>query len=154
VAALATIDAKIMDAQRRLDEESDRLKRSAASRELTASADTLDRVADEVASAIAKVPAALDDLLSRLPPPHLVLKANVETFASAVVEALRGEVAEARTYATRLLAGDGVVVSPREQEVKPQPVPPIERQEIFLLGPSRWRENGEIVTSGTHTTIN
>jgi hypothetical protein len=151
--AIATVDQRIVEAEGRLAEEQDSRRRGVASRELTASADALDHAANAVADAFAKVPAVLDDVLSRMPLPHLILKANVESFAASVVEALRAQAGEARAYIVRLAAGDAALVSPRIEEVKPAPVPAVERREVFLLGPSRWTEpNGEVVTSGTHTT--
>ena len=52
------------------------------------------------------------------------------------------------------MEGDAALVAPRtEAEAKPAPAPAIERQEIFLLGRSRWEENGETITCGPHCTV-
>jgi hypothetical protein len=150
--ALSTMDERIAEAENRLTAERDRSKREAAAKELSSAADALDGVADEVAAALAKIPGVLDDVLNRLPLPHLILKANVQSFANAIVEALRTEVGEARRYTTMLAEGDAAVVLPRTEDAPPPPAPPIERQTIFLLGRSRWEENGETITSGPHVT--
>jgi hypothetical protein len=151
--ALNTIGHRIVEAESKLVAERDLAMRSTAAKELTAAADALGRVADEVAAAIAKVAPALDDVLGRLPLPHVILKTNVESFAASVVEALRAEVGEARAYIVRLTSGDAALVTPRPDDVKTAATPPIvERREVFLLGRSRWQENGETITSGPHCT--
>jgi hypothetical protein len=150
--ALAAIDVKVVDAQRRLAEEQDSRRREVASRELTASADALAAVSADLAGVVARIPAALADVLSRLPAPHAVSPERIKTFADGLVEALQAEAGEARAYIVRLGSGDAPVISSRAEETKP-PSPIVERREVFLLGPSRWTEpNGEVLTSGTHTT--
>jgi hypothetical protein len=151
--ALAAIDAKLVDAQRRLAAEQDSCRREAAAKELTAAVDQLDRVAADLAAAIAKIPGVLDDVLNRMPLPHVILKANVESFAASVVEALRAEAGEARRYITRLVEGDAALVTPRPDVRTAAPPPIVERREVFLLAPSRWTEpNGEVLTGGPHAT--
>jgi hypothetical protein len=154
VIAISTIGERIAESESKFAAERDLALRSAAAKELAVKADTLDRVTNEVAAAIAKMPAVLDDVLNRMPLPHLILKANVESFAASVVEALRAEVGEARRYITRLVEGDAALVTPRtEAEANPAPAPAIERQTVFLLGRSKWAENGEIITSGPHCSV-
>jgi hypothetical protein len=87
--ALSTLAGRIAEAESRLTAERDLALRSAAAKELAVKADALDRAAGEAASALAKVPAVLDDVLNRLPLPHLVEKANLKAFSDAIVEALR-----------------------------------------------------------------
>jgi hypothetical protein len=151
--ALAAVDAKAADVQRRLAEEQDSRRREVASRELTASADALDRVAAEVAAALARVFPALDDVLSKLPLPHLVQKANLKVFSDAVVESLRAQANEAKAYIVRLTSGHAALVPPRPDDVKMPPVPAVERLEILPLQPSKWLEaDGSIRTVGAHVT--
>jgi hypothetical protein len=150
--ALTTISERIAEAENRLASERDLALRSAAGKELTAAADALDRVAADLAGIVARIPAALADVLSRLPAPHAVSPERIKTFADGLVEALQAEAGEARAYSLRLTSGDAAVISSRAEETKP-PSPIVERREVFLLGPSRWTEpNGEVLTSGTHTT--
>jgi hypothetical protein len=113
--AITTVDERIAEAESRVAAERDRTKREIAGKELTASADALDRVTDEVAAALAKVFPALDDVLSKLPLPHLVQKANLKVFSDAVIEAMRSQVNEARRYLTRLVEGDAVLAPPRTE---------------------------------------
>jgi hypothetical protein len=151
--AISALDLKISEAVVRLDQECDRLQRQTASKELSAAVDQLDRVANEAAAALDRVFPALDSVLSKLPPPPLVLKVNVQSFANAIIEALRAEVAEAQRYITRLTEGDAALVPPRVEEAKPPPAPKVERREVFLLVNGRWAEpDGTVRTAGRHVT--
>jgi hypothetical protein len=152
LAAIVTIDGRISEAQSRHAAECEIAMRSAAGKGLSSAADSLDRVADEVASTLSKVPAVLDDVLNRMPLPHLVEKANLKVFSDAIVEALRAEVSEARRYTTRLAAGDVALISPRQEEIKPPPVPAIARLEILPLQKSKWLEaDGSVSTTAAFT---
>jgi hypothetical protein len=151
--AIATVDQRIVEAEGRLAEEQDSRRRGVASRELTASADALDHAADAVADALARVFPALDDVLSKLPLPHLVQKANLKVFSDAVVESLRAQASEAKAYTVRLTSGDAALVTPRPDDVKTAAAPIVERQQVFILAPSKWVEpSGEVITVGTHCT--
>jgi hypothetical protein len=151
VDALAAIDAKALDAQRRLDEERDRLQRQTASKELSSAADQLDAVATDLAGVVARIPVTLAAVLDRLPAPYAVAPERIKAFGDGLVEALQAEEREGRAYAARLAAGDGVVVPPRVEEAEPPPAPAIERLQIFPLQASKWVEtDGSIVTVGAH----
>jgi hypothetical protein len=149
--ALTTLGERIAEAESKLAAEHDLAMRSAAGKELSTAADALDRAADEVAAALARVFPTLDDVLSKLPLPHLVQKANLKVFSDAVVESLRAEVGEARAYIVRLTSGDAALVPPRPDDVKTAPAPIVERRQIFLLVNGRWPEpDGTVRTAGRH----
>jgi hypothetical protein len=153
VTAISTIDQRIAEAESKLATERDLAMREAAGKELTAAVDQLDRVAADLASIVARIPATLADVLGRLPPPHSVLPERIQAFANGLIDALQTELGEARAYSMRLTAGDAALVTPRPDDVKTAPVPIVERQEVFLLAPSRWTEpNGEVLTGGPHAT--
>jgi hypothetical protein len=152
--ALSTIDQRIMETENRLAAERDLALRSAAGKELAVKADALAAVAADLASVVARIPGALADVLSRLPPPHAVSPERIKAFGEALIEALQVEVDEARRHTMRLAAGDAAVVPPRVEGAKPPPAPIVERQQVFLLGRSRWREaDGTVQTAGPHVTI-
>jgi hypothetical protein len=151
VDALTSLDVKLLDAQQRLAEEQDHIKRDAAVKELAAVVEVLTPVHDELAAVAAKVAPALSAVLVKLPPPHSVLPERVGGFLDGVLEATRTVASEAQSHSSRLVAGDAQVVREVSEPVIP-PAPKIERQEIFLLQPSCWRENGEVFTAGTHCT--
>jgi hypothetical protein len=152
VAALTTIDSKIMDAQACVDRERDRIRRETGSKELAAAVEGLTRVHDELAAVAAKVAPAIAAVLAKLPPPHLVAPERVKAFADGVIEALQVVVHEGQSHAARLISGDAQVVRAIAEPVKP-PAPAIERREVFVLQPSCWRENGEVFTAGAHCTV-
>jgi hypothetical protein len=152
VEALAAVDVKLMDAQRRLAEEQDSRRREAVAKELNGVTDELAKVADELAGAIAKVPSTLGAVLDRLPQ-AVVSRSHTVAFANEVVAALRMVVAESRAHAAQIVSGGAQICEPAAQQPAPPSKPPaIERQSVFLRYAGRWLEGGETVTSGPHTT--
>src|SRR5262249_53571177 len=144
----------ILDVQVRIDQERDRIQREAAAKELATSSDKLAGVAADLAGVAARIQPALSDVLGRLPPPHAVAPERIKAFADGLVEALQVEVDGGRRSTARLVAGDAVVVSPPAEETKPPPAPIVERQQVFVLAPSKWQEpDGSISTSGAHCTV-
>jgi hypothetical protein len=149
--ALAAVDAKAADVQRRLDEARDRAKREAAARELNGVTDELTKLADDYAAVVSRLPAMLAGVIDKLPQ-AVVSKSHTEIFANEVVAALRLVVSEARSHAAQIVSGNAQICEPvAQQPVKP-PAPEIARQEVFLRRAGKWSENGEIVTSGPRTT--
>jgi hypothetical protein len=134
--ALAAVDAKATAAQHRLDEERDSLQRQTASKELTAAADQLDRVAVDLAAVTSRLPEAMQQVLTRLPTKP-VSKEHVELFATEVVAALQLIAREGRLHAVQVACGAGTVCEPAAQEPAKPPAPKVERLEIFPLQPSK-----------------
>jgi hypothetical protein len=151
--ALNTLGQRITETENKLATERDLALRSAAGKELSTASDKLAAVSADLTGVVARIPAALAGVLARLPAPHAVSPERIQAFANGLVEALQGEVSEARAYATRLTEGDAALVPPRvDDDAKAPPAPIIERQTVFVLQPSRWLEpNGEVLTSGMHT---
>jgi hypothetical protein len=150
--ALTTIDAKIVDAQRRCAEEQDRIKRDAAVKKLNAAAEDLTKLASELSTVSSKIPNVLSAVLELLPVPP-VSQPRVSAFVDGVLEALEVAAREARSHVAQITAGVGMVCEPVAQQPVTPPPPEIERAPIFLLGRSRWEENGETITGGPHCTV-
>jgi hypothetical protein len=151
--AVGALDGKIAEAVARLDAARDRAMREAAAKELAAAVEGLTRVHDELAAVAAKVAPAISAVLAKLPAPHLVAPERVKAFADGIVEALQVVAREGQSHASRLISGAAQICEPVAQQPVTQPPPAIERAPIFLLGRSRWEENGETITSGPHCTV-
>jgi hypothetical protein len=150
--ALATVDAKLLDARRRLDEERDRLRRQTAARELSGATDELAKLADEVSAVISRIPGKLGPVIDRLPQ-AVVSKSHTEAFANEVVAALRMVVAESRAHTTQIVSGAAPICEPMPLPAPPPKPPEIARQLVFLRHASRWMEGDEVKTCGPHVMI-
>jgi hypothetical protein len=149
--ALGVIDQQATEAVARLDQERDRLQRQTASKELDAAAADLTKVIDEVASAAGKMPDAMQRVLDQLPVPP-VSRERVELCVKAAIAAMQELVSAGRAHAAQVVSGNAQICEPAAQQPANPPAPAIERREVFLLGRSRWEENGETITSGPHVT--
>jgi hypothetical protein len=150
--AITTVSQRITEAENRLTAERNQSRREVAGRELTAAADALDLVANDLAGVIAKVPAALGAVLDRLPC-AVVSRSHTVAFANEVVAALRMVVSELRSHAAQIVSGGAQVCEPAQQPANPPP-PPVARQQIFLLINGQWLEtDGSIKTAGKHRVV-
>jgi hypothetical protein len=77
---------------------------------------------------------------------------NVKYFKDQLVVAIEVGLTHVESYIAQMLAGAPIKHEPMPIEPPPPKPPAIERQSVFLRHASFWYENGEVVTSGPHTT--
>jgi predicted nucleic acid-binding Zn-ribbon protein len=148
-------NAEIKSAQAKLTAEEDKYKAEVNAREIEAMAEPFVTAKATVKAARATMP-GVSKAIERLPHSfdlHRSSGADFDAMLAGIEAQLDKGVAHVKQCAALARAGEAVSVNSVPEPVKVEPVYVGERKSVFLLGPSKWFEEGKIITHGRHRTV-
>jgi hypothetical protein len=149
---ITRLKTQIAEAEQKLANEHENIKRGKAEKELRTKAETLSVVLGRFRSASADIVPALEAVIVAVPLSNLDFPPQLRALLSSVAETIEERIAAARAHATSIVDRSAAVPRPAEP-VTVEPKPDVPRKTCFLLDNSKWPDIDGVRTAGRHREV-